>query len=217
MDGYVAITAIILLGAFGLPMPVPLAGLLATAGIFAAHGKLCVALLIAFAVGAAILGDTFGYVAGRLGVHLYRRRGIATDASPSRPSNRLRRLSARILASAAVQRSVGWCNGRLSQGGSMAVLIVLSRTVLSAFGPVVNIFSGVRRYPLGRFLLYDAVGEFIWVGVSVGIGFVAGMHSNDTGDFIRSPIAIAIAMALMIVPMAITARIKPTPRPLRPS
>ena len=99
----------------------------------------------------------------------------------------------------------------------MAVLIVLSRTVLSAFGPGINILSGVRRYPLGRFLLYDAVGEFIWVGMSVGIGFVAGMHGNGAGDFVRSPIAIVIAMALMIVPMAITAHIKPTPRALRPS
>src|SRR6266852_3539622 len=100
MDRYAAITAIILLGAFGLPMPVPLAGLLATAGVFAAHGELCVALLIGLAVGGAILGDTLGYASGRLGVRLYIRRGMALDPDAARPARRLRRLAAKVMASA---------------------------------------------------------------------------------------------------------------------
>jgi hypothetical protein len=147
MDRYVAITAIILLGALGFPMPVPLAGLLATAGIFAAHGTFCVALLIALAAGGAIIGDTLGYATGRLGMHLYRRRGMALDARTSRPSDRLRGVAARVLASGVVTRAAGWCNGRLSRGGSMAALILLSRTVLGVFGPVINILSRGAALP----------------------------------------------------------------------
>ncbi len=217
MDRYVAITAIILLGAFGFSIPVPLAGLLATAGVFAAHGQLCVALLIILAAGGAILGDTLGYAAGRLGVRLYLRRGIAPDPHALQPTGWLRRLAVKIVASRSVKRAVGWSNGRLSGGGSMAVLIVLSRTVLGAFGPVINILSGVRRYPLGRFLLYDAVGEFVWVGAYVGIGFIAAMHGGNANDLLRNPVAIVTAMTLMIVPMVIAARIKPAPLVLRPS
>lgn len=213
MDRYVAIAAIILLGAFGLPLPVPLTGLLATAGIFAAHGELCIALLIALAAGGAILGDTLGYAMGRLGMRWYLRRSAA-HASP--PADRLRRLAANALASRAVTRAVGWGNGRLSQGGSMAAVIVLSRTVLGIFGPIINVLSGARRYPLGHFLLFDAVGEFIWVGAYVGIGFVAGMHGSDAGDFLGNPVAIVGAIVLMIVPMALTARIHPAPQSLRP-
>src|SRR5258707_7189179 len=115
MDRYAAITTIILLGAFGLPMPVPLAGLLATAGVFAAHGELCVALLIGLAVGGAILGDTLGYASGRLGVRLYIRRGMVLHPDPSLPVRRLHRLVTRVLASAIVIRAVGWSNTRLGR------------------------------------------------------------------------------------------------------
>ncbi len=207
-----AITAIILLGAFGFPMPVPLAGLLAAAGVFAAHGQLCVALLIALAAGGAVLGDTLGYATGRLGMRVYLRRGTASDSHASLSAGWLRRLVAKVLASRIVTRSVEW---EAFGGGSMAVLIVLSRTVLGAFGPVINILSGVRRYPVGRFLLYDAVGEFIWVGAYVGIGFAVGMRGGDANDLMRNPVAIAFTIALMILPMAITARIKPAPLVLR--
>jgi membrane-associated protein len=217
MDRYAAITAIILLGALGIPMPVPLAGLLTTAGIFAAHGELCVALLIGLAVGGAILGDTLGYASGRIGVRLHLRRRMVPNTDPSRPAHRLRQLAANMLASAIVTRAVGWSSGRLNRGGSMASLIVLSRTVLGAFGPVVNVLSGVRRYPIGRFLLYDAIGEVIWVGAFVGIGFAAGARGNDAADFLRNPIAIFVTIALTIVPMVIAARIKPAPSPLRRS
>ena len=210
-----AITAIIPLGAFGFPMPVPLAGLLAAAGVFAAHGQLCVALLIALAAGGAVLGDTLGYATGRLGMRVYLRRGTASDSHASLSVGWLRRLVAKVLASRIVMRAVEWSSGRLSGGGSMAVLIVLSRTVLGAFGPVINILSGVRRYPMGRFLLYDAVGEFIWVGAYVGIGFAVGMRGGDANDLLRNPVAIASSIALMILPMAITARIKPSPHVLR--
>jgi len=217
MDRYVAISAILLLGAFGFPIPVPLAGLLATAGVFAAHGQLCIALLIVLAAGGAIFGDTLGYAAGRVGVWVYLRRDGAPDPHTAQPTGRLRRLVVKIVASRTVTRAVGWSNGRLSGGGSIAVLIVLSRTVLGAFGPVINVLSGVRRYPVGRFLLYDAVGEFIWVGAYVGVGFIAGMRGGDANDLLRNPVAIVTAITLMIVPMVIVARIKPAPLVLRPS
>ncbi len=213
MDRYLAITALILLGAFGVPVPVPLAGLLAAAGVFAAHGDLCVALLIVLAASGAIFGDTLGYATGRLGMRLYLRRRVAPTTRASQ--RRLRTLTAKILALKIVTRSVGWSTERLAHGGSMATLIVLSRTVLGAFGPVINIVSGARRYPVGRFLLYDALGEFVWVGAYVGIGFAVGMRGGDANDLLRNPVVIVFAIALMILPMAITARIKPSPQALR--
>jgi len=215
MDRYLAITALILLGAFGFPVPVPLAGLLAAAGVFAAHGELCVSLLIILATSGAIFGDTLGYAAGRLGMRLYLRHSVAPTTRASQPVRRLQTLTAKILALKIVTRSVGWSTERLAHGGSMATLIVLSRTVLGAFGPAINILSGARRYPVGRFLLYDAVGEFVWVGAYVGIGFAIGMRGGDANDLLRNPVVIVFAIALMILPMAITARIKPAPQALR--
>lgn len=215
MARYLAITAIILLGAFGVPVPVPLAGLLAAAGVFAAHGELCVALLIILAASGAIVGDTLGYATGRLGMRLYLRRSVAPNTRVSQSARWLRTLTAKILAFGIVKRSVGWFTERLAHGGSMATLIVLSRTVLGAFGPAINILSGMRRYPVGRFLVYDAVGEFVWVGAYVGIGFAVGMRGGDTNDLLRNPVAIVFAIVLMILPVVIATRIKPAPQALR--
>lgn len=112
-----AITAIILLGAFGFPMPVPLAGLLAAAGVFAAYGQLCVALLIALAAGGAVLGDTLGYATGRFGMRVFLRRSMVPDSPTSPSAGWPRRLVAKMLASRVVTRAVEWSGRRLSGAG----------------------------------------------------------------------------------------------------
>ena len=214
MDRYIVITVIILLGAFGFPMPVPLTGLLAGAGLFAAHGQLCVVLLILLATAGAIFGDTLGYLTGHVGVRLYRRHGGVRPTHASPLMYRLREAAGRIIASRAIRRTLRWSDGRLSHGGSMAAMIVLSRTVLGVFGPVINVLSGVRRYPLGRFLLYDAIGEGLWVGAYVGLGFAAGMRGSNVHDLLRNPIAVAIGIILTLFPLALVARMKPTTLPV---
>ncbi len=206
-----AVAAILFLGSFGLPIPVPLFGVLIAAGVFAAQGKVNVVLLIALTASAAIFGDTLGYLSGYLGERWYRRRDTGPDGCVPEPPHGMRKPIAKALASRAVRRALAWSNERLARGGGMGALIVLTRIVFGAFGPVVNILCGVRRYPIGRFLLYDALGETVWAGVYIGIGFIAGAQGNDAKSVLTNPIMIGVMIALIVIPAVLTMRIGQPP------
>lgn len=208
---HVAIALIVLIAAFGLPLPV--AGMLTAAGVLAAHGQMHIVLLIGLAATGAILGDALGYVAGRLGVRFFVGRATARDTRVNASMHWMKRAIMRVLAWKTIRQATGWSDAMLDRRGSMGVLILLSRTVLAAFGPVVNVVSGARRYSLGRFLLYDAIGEVLWAGTYVGLGFLAGTQGNDTMSVLTNPYVIVGSIALTVIPMAITARIKPQPHP----
>ncbi len=209
---HIAIALVVLIAAFGLPLPV--AGMLTAAGVLAAHGEMNIVLLVVMAAAGAILGDALGYVAGRFGVRWFASRGTARDTRVAASMEWLKRIARRVFAWKSVRQAAGWSDVMLEQRGSMGVLILLSRTVLAAFGPVVNVVSGARRYSLGRFLLYDAIGEILWAGTYVGFGYLAGEQGEDTMSVLTNPYVIAGMVALTVIPILITARIKPRPQPL---
>ncbi|MCA1669192.1 MAG: VTT domain-containing protein [Thermomicrobia bacterium] len=209
---HIAIALVVLIAAFGLPLPV--AGMLTAAGVLAAHGEMNIGLLIVLSAAGAILGDALGYVAGRLGVRWLARRATARDARVAASMRWLKMTLDRVFDWKFVRQATGWSDAMLDRRGSMGLLILLSRTVLTAFGPVVNIVSGARRYSLGRFLLYDAVGEIVWAGTYVGFGYLAGEQGQDAMSVLTNPYVIAGMIALTVIPMLVTARIKPQPQPV---
>ncbi len=208
---HIAIALVVLIAAFGLPLPV--AGMLTAAGILAAHGEMNIGLLVVMAAAGAILGDALGYVAGRFGLRWFTGRATARDTRVAASMAWLKHIARRVLAWKSVRRAAGWSDAMLERRGSMGVLILLSRTVLAAFGPVVNVVSGARRYSLGRFLLYDAIGEILWAGTYVGFGYLAGEQGEDTISVLTNPYVIAGMVALTVIPILVTARITPRPYP----
>lgn len=208
---HLAVALVVLIAAFGLPLPV--AGMLTAAGVLAAHGEMNIGLLIVVSAAGAILGDALGYVAGRLGVRWLAHRAPARDARVAASMRWLKQVADRVLTWKSVRQAAGWSNAMLGRRGSMGLLILLSRTVLAAFGPVVNVVSGARRYSIGRFLLYDAIGEILWAGTYVGFGYVAGEQGSDAMSVLTNPYVIVAMAALTVMPMVITARIKPQPQP----
>lgn len=209
---HIAVALVVLIAAFGLPLPV--AGMLTAAGVLAAHGEMNIGLLIVLSAAGAISGDALGYVAGRLGVRWFAGRATARDTRVAASMRWLKRMTTRALAWKSVRQATGWSNAMLDRRGSMGILILLSRTVLAAFGPVVNIVTGARRYSLGRFLLYDAIGEILWAGTYVGFGYLAGEQGGDAMSVLTNPYVIAGMVVLTVVPMVVTARIKPQPQPV---
>jgi membrane-associated protein len=210
---HLAIAIVVLIAAFGAPLPV--ASMLTAAGVLAAHGKMNIATLILVSSIAAIAGDGLGYLLGRFGMGWLAK---WTASRPARGTNDpvgwLRKGVQRLVESKSMRQAAGWSDAVLARRGSMGILIVLTRTVLAAFGPFVNVLSGVRRYHIGRFLLYDALGELAWVGMYVGIGYVAGIEGDGAIDALTNPIVIAVMVALAVIPMLFTARIKPQPQPV---
>jgi len=190
---YLAIAAVVFVAAAGVPLPV--SGALTGAGALAAAAKLDLVVLVLVASSSAVAGDVLGYTTGQMSRRWFRL-GWQTRAPW------LIWLHRRTLGSSSVRQVVGWCDTMLRLRGGMGVALLLSRTVLAAFGPVVNVVSGARHYPLRRFLVYDIAGELIWAGTYVGFGFLVGSPGDDVLTVLTNPTVIAAGLLLTLAPMA---------------
>src|SRR5437667_158290 len=137
---------VIMVSSIGIPFPISL--LLVAAGSFVEQGDMKFWQVILLASAGAIAGDQIGYAIGRWGG-----RRFAYKAS-------------------------GWFKGgefSLRRAESAArkwegLGVFLSRWLVTPLGPWLNLTSGFTEYPWHRFLLWDALGEILWVLIYVGIG-----------------------------------------------
>lgn len=199
---YLILSVLVFFAAAGAPLPV--SGALTAAGVLAATNRMDIALLFALTSLGAVAGDLLGYAAGRFGIRWFARQSAVR-------AGWLSRAYAKVTGTHSVKKAIGWSNGMLKRRGGMGMLLLLSRTVLAAFGPVVNVVSGVRHFPLRAFILYDILGELIWAGTYIGVGFAAGLQGENAVDILTNPAVIAIMVGLAVIPMLVTAMIKPQP------
>jgi membrane-associated protein len=135
----------LLVGSAGVPLPASL--LLVAAGSFVEQGELELWPVLALSAAGAILGDNVGYALGRWG------------------GRRLtRRLGRLVGGEKRIEDAEEWLRRREGVG------VFLSRWLLTPLGPVVNLTSGATRYPWPRFILYDVLGEALWVALYVLLG-----------------------------------------------
>jgi len=138
---------VILIAAVGVPFPVSLT--LVAAGSFVKQGEMkLVPVIIAASLG-AILGDQIGY-------------GLARWGGRSLIDKITRRLggAAKIKKAEAVSKKWGGPG------------IFFSRWLLTVLGPSLNFTSGMARYPWGRFIVWDAPGQVLWVVLYVYLGYI---------------------------------------------
>ena len=72
--------------------------------------------------------------------------------------------------------------------------VFLSRWLVSALGPYVNLAAGAARVGWARFTLAAIAGEAVWVGMYVGLGFVFAARIDAIGATVPSVLA-ALAAA----------------------
>ena len=157
-----------------LALPIPASILMIAAGGFVASGDLELATSTGAALVGALIGDQAGYFGGRWG-----------------GSWLVARLGARA-------EPLGKATALLAARGGIAVF--LSRWLVSALGPYVNIAAGAAGLPWLRFTLWGALGEAVWVAVYVGAGFTfsgnlaaaSGMAVDVLGLLAAGAIAIGL-------------------------
>lgn len=128
-----------------LAVPIPASILMLAAGGFVAAGDLPLAGTVGAAIAGAALGDQVGYRVGKRG-----------------GSRLLTWLGSRA---APVERARAF----LERRGGIAVFF--SRWLVSALGPYVNLAAGAAGLPWGAFTLWAVLGEAVWTGLYVGLGF----------------------------------------------
>lgn len=159
-----------------LAVPFPASLVMLAAGAFVASGDLSGGAVVAGALAGAVLGDQLGYLAGRVGGRWL----IARLARRPRMAAWLAQAEARMGARA------GWT-------------VFLSRWLVSALGPYVNLAAGAARIGWRRFTVASVLGETVWVGLYVGLGFAFAARIDAIGATLPSVLAALGAGAVAVL------------------
>ena len=145
--GYAVLFGWVLLEQMGLPIPA--APLLVAAGALARAGKMNLTFAVALALIAVILADLFWYFLGR-----YR-------------GGRILKLLCRI--SLEPDSCVRRTENLFVRHGVRSLLVAKFIPGLNTAAPSL---AGVFRMPLGRFLIFDSLGGFLWVVTFTSLGLI---------------------------------------------
>jgi membrane protein DedA with SNARE-associated domain len=174
VHGLPVLFTVILICSVGIPFPISL--VLVAAGSFVQQGDMNLWQVIAVASIAAVLGDQVAYGLSRWGG-----RGVVN------------RLSRRIGAEANIKQAEALTK-RWSDAG-----IFLSRWLITALGPWVNVASGIAAYPWRRFLFWDVLGEVVWVLLYVGIGYVFSNRVQAIAEILGNLMWVTVGLVVAVI------------------
>ena len=140
-----------------LAIPIPASILMLAAGSFVAAGDLPLFGSALAAIAGASLGDQVGYRIGQWG-----------------GAGLTRRLGSRA---SLIERARAF----LEKRGDLAVF--LSRWLVSALGPYINLAAGASGLSWIRFTLWGVLGESVWTGLYVGLGYAFTGNLEAASDF----------------------------------
>jgi membrane protein DedA with SNARE-associated domain len=174
IHGLPVLFGVILICSVGIPFPISL--VLVAAGSFVQQGDMNLWQVIAVASVAAVLGDHIAYGLSRWG------------------GRRLvNRLSHRIGLESNIEKAEALTKRWTGAG------IFFSRWLITALGPWVNITTGIAAYPWRRFLLWDVLGEVLWVLLYVGIGYVFSNRVQAIAEILGNLSWVTVGLILAVI------------------
>ncbi|MGK5680545.1 DedA family protein [Actinoplanes sp. URMC 104] len=149
--GYYAVAAIIGVESFGVPAPGQT--IMVAAAIYAGAGRMNIFAVAALSFVAAVLGDNVGYwIGARGGRKLALRWGRYVFLTPER-----------------LARAEGFFARR---GGRV---VVVARFI-DGLRQLNGVIAGITAMPWRTFLLYNAIGAALWVGLWTTVAYLLGTH-----------------------------------------
>ena len=160
---------IVFIGAIGAPLPGTL--IVVAVGAFCRQGFLSwpITGLVAFIC--VVLGDGLSYSMG-----YYARESI------------LRRFSASAQWTQAEKSFQNW--------GGMSVF--LTRFLITGIAVPVNLLAGTGSFPFKRFMIYDVLGEAIWIFGYGGLGYLFGTQWEVVSDFISNFGGLMLGLVVLV-------------------
>jgi len=152
--------------------------LLVVAGLFAATGKLNLAILLSTLFIAAVLGDGMGYYTGaRLGPRLFKRE----KSLLFRPSHLLK------------------AHAFYEKYGGKTIVIARFVPIIRTFAPIV---AGAAKMPYRNFVVYNVAGGFLWVFSMILTGYFLGnllksKFEIDLDEHIEWVVIIVVLLSLI--------------------
>ncbi|MBL8091157.1 MAG: VTT domain-containing protein [Anaerolineales bacterium] len=148
---------IVFIGGLGIPLPCTL--LVIAAGAFARQGILDWQIASAISIVSVIIGDSLSYSFG-----FYSREKV------------LSRFSA----------TPQWLQAEQSFQKWGALSIFFSRFLVTAIALPVNLLSGTTRFAFQKFLVYDILGEVVWIFGYGGLGYLFGSQWEVVNEFLSN-------------------------------
>jgi membrane protein DedA with SNARE-associated domain len=163
----------VLVGAIGVPLPSAVVVL--AAGSISTDGDPDPGTLFGVILAAAVLGDVISYSIGRWGGHLVLERlGSRVGLTPERIAAVERRF----------ERWGGW-------------LVTITRCLLTGLALPTNLTAGASGYPLARFLAFAVLGEAVWAGGYLGLGWLFGPNWVSLLDYLDDAVTVVTALAVI--------------------
>jgi membrane protein DedA with SNARE-associated domain len=151
--GYLAVTGLVLIEDFGVPVPGET--ILILASVYAGTGRLNIALVFLCGFVGAVLGDNIGFAIGHFGGRrLIDRYGRYIFLTPERIDKATRFFD--------------------RHGGKIIIIARFVEGLRQANG----IIAGTAGIHWARFLLFNAIGAALWVAVWTSVGYFSGSHIN---------------------------------------
>ncbi|MBW8795107.1 MAG: DedA family protein [Streptomyces sp.] len=176
--GYWAVGAVVLVEDFGVPAPGET--ILIAAGVYAGAGQLNIVAVAVIAFAAAVIGDNIGYLIGHTGgrafVHRWGRYVFLTPERFRRAEEFFTRHGGKIVVVARFVEGLRQVNG---------------------------IIAGTSGMPWRRFLVFNALGAALWVGLWTSLAYVTGTHITAVYDAISryqryALIAVGVLVAALV-------------------
>lgn len=173
--GYLAVAGLVLLEDFGVPVPGETT--LIAAAVYAGAGRLNVVLVAGLAFVAAVVGDNIGFAIGHFGgrrLALRWGRYIFLNAERlDRATEFFERHGAKVITVARFIEGLRQANG---------------------------IIAGISAMRWPRFLVFNALGAALWVGVWTAVGYAAGAHIDVLyHQIIHYEVYVVIAFGVLVL------------------
>jgi membrane-associated protein len=175
--GALALGLALLVAALGIPLPATL--LLLASGAFVRQGMLVGPLALGLALLGSVLGDSGSYCLGRCGGALV-----------------LKHVEGRAL----------WHQARAGFERRGALAIFLTRFILTPLALPTNLIAGSSRYTYGRFLLFDVLGELVWIALYGGLGYAFADQWETLSDLAGNLTGALIGLLALVAGCALAYR-----------
>lgn len=178
--GYLAVGGLVFVEDFGVPSPGET--VLIAAALYAGAGQLNIILVGLIGFVAAVVGDNVGFAIGHHGgcplVERYGKYVLLTPRRLERADELFNRHGGKIVTVARFIEGLRQLNG---------------------------IIAGITGMPWRRFLMFNALGAALWVGLWVTVGYLAGDHITAVYDTVQQyQLYFLIGVGLLLV--AVVAR-----------